>query len=226
MKRKRVFQTIVLLLLFLPRLVIAQEESTGDLTETEKLKQLEEEHRKTGIEAYIQYPIPIYSPGWIFITDTDHVGPLTITYPGINVSFINLNMGVDMDFGSQKMILRNMGVGIAMEMNILDSWHMKGYELGLLQTYSYLFYLKDTKRFIDHFYRIGLGLAVVSNGEIFDTEQEKENPIGPLFVVETGTAWPALGDFRLYSGLSYKLLPINSKNIHILSPFIRAAYRL
>ncbi len=225
---KKYLQPLILLILLAwgSGSLFGQEENGEELTETERMRALAEEHKKTGVEFTFQYPLPVYLPGWSFESDTDQIGPFAITYLGTNISYMNINLGLDMDLGSRKKILKNMSAGISMELNILSPWHMEGKDAALFQYYTYLDYSRETKRLFDRFYRFGLGFATITNEQVFTSEQEQENPIGPLFVLETGTVYPPLGNFRLYSGFSYKFLPMNTKNIHILAPFIRGGYRL
>ncbi len=220
---KHTFKWILLLLILTSAGLYAQEE---EITDTERMRALAEEHKKTGVEFTFQYPLPLYFPGLSYDFKTQDSGAVSVTYMGTNISYINMNLGMDMDLGSRKKVLRYMTAGISMEYNYLSPWNMEGNRTALLQYYTYLTYSKPSKRLFDSFFRVGMGTALVTNKDLFDTRQEKDSPYGPLFVVETGTVYPPLGRVRLYSGLSYKFLTVNSKNIHIVAPFIRAGYRL
>ena len=220
---KHLIKLFKLLLILISAGLFAQEE---EITETERMKALVEEHKKTGVEFTVQYPLPLYFPGWSYDFKTQESGPLSITYMGTNISYLNMNLGMDMDLGSRKKVLRYMTAGISLEYNYLAPWNMEGHRASLIQYYTYLTYSRPSKKLFDSFIRFGLGTAAVTNKGLFDTQQEKESPYGPLFVLETGTVYPPLGKVRLYSGFSYKFLPVNSRNIHMIAPFIRAGYRL
>ncbi len=220
-----IFQKTVLLLLLFISFPLASLNSE-EMTETERQKLIAAEHEKTGIEPYIFYPVPLFIPGLFYDTKKIKTGESSFSIPAVNISFINICVGLDMDFGSSKRVLKNMGVGTALEWNIMDSYNMGDNELTLFQFYNYLYYFEDTKRFMDYYFKAGIGIATISNRDIFETEEEKNSPTGPMMVVEMGSRYPDLGRFRFSSGFTYKYIPINTRYIHVLAPFVRVGYRL
>lgn len=222
---KKLFKKILILLLLSTALPLwSQEDDIADLTETEKQTIMAADHEKTGIEVYFSYPLPLYMPGWSYSSKT-YGSDFKLTLPGINISYINICFGVDMDFDSSKRYLKNMGIGTALEWNVLSSLNMEGEEATLFQSYTYLFYTHETTKFSDYYFRVGLGIASISNEDLFTTKGEQDSPRGPLIMLEAGSSYPPLGNFKFYSGINYKYIPINSKNIHVLSPFLRTSYR-
>ncbi|OQY35231.1 MAG: hypothetical protein B6241_01670 [Spirochaetaceae bacterium 4572_59] len=222
---KKTFQNILIILMLFTALPLwTQEENKGELTETEKQKILAANHDKTGIEIYFSFPLPIYMPGWSY-SSKSYGSNFKLTLPGVNISYANICFGVDMDFDSSKDFLKDMGIGMALEWNFLDSLNMDGMDVTLFQSYAYLFYSVDTARFSDYYFRAGIGIARISNEDLFSSDVEKDSPRGPLIMLEAGSSYPALGNFKFYSGISYKYIPINSKNIHVLAPFLRTSFR-
>lgn len=222
---KNQFQNILIILILMTALPLwSQEEDKEELTETEKQNILAADHNKTGIEVYFTFPLPIYMPGWNYSSKT-YGSDFELTLPGVNISYANICFGVDMDFDSNKSFLKDMGIGMALEWNFLDSLNMDDMDATLFQSYAYLFYSKDTARFSDYYFRVGMGVASISNEDLFSTEEEKNSPKGPLIMLEAGSSYPSLGRFKFYSGLSYRYIPMNSKNIHVLAPYLRTSYR-
>ena len=216
MKGKFGLKICLLLLLLLPlQPFSAQENSGGELTETEKQKLMEEKHQKTGIVFYVQYPLPTFIPGWKFNTRVFEYGPAKLTMPGINFSYINVCLGLDMDFSSTKRILKNMGYGGALEWNVLDSFNMDDERATIFQTYGYIYYFEETSRFMDYYLKAGMGIATISNSELFESQEEKNSLSGPMILMELASAYPPAGNF-LVTNFSI----INSPCLDLLNGWI------
>ena len=221
---RKAFQNSIIILLLLAALPLwCQSDEEDELIGPEEQARLEKEFNDTGIELYYHYPIPVFMPGWSYSSKDMDIGPFDIPMLGTNFSLITVCLGMDVDLGSHKPVLKNMGFGFALEWNILDSWNMEGNNAALFQSYTYLFYREETKKYADYYLKAGMGIAEISNEELL--EDYDNNTSGALFLLEAASAYPAFGRFRLYSGLTYKYIIIYDKEIHSLGPFFRVAYR-
>ncbi|MDA3955720.1 hypothetical protein [Oceanispirochaeta sp.] len=222
MKHKKIFSIVILF--FLTQLLMAQETEDPEL---EAYRQMQAEYSRTGFELFIYYPVSFHFPGWSYPDVTYSWGPAHIQLPGPNVSFAGLGAGFELDFGSRKAVIRNMGFGGNLEISTLTSWNMKpGVQMGLVLSYFYLFYKTDLQRTLNYSIRGGIGVGRAQNGEtLFAYPEEREDTAGPLYSLEAAVILPGVKRFRFQAGLAYRYLAINTKNIHILSPMIRAGFR-
>jgi len=185
------------------------------------------EYGKTGLELFVYYPISLHLPGWSYPSVNYDWSIANFNLPGPNLSLAGLGMGLEIDFGSRKRVLRNMGFGGNLEFSSLNGWNMrKDVDLTLILSYLYLYYKTDFKKMYNYSISGGIGIGRVRGGEaLFSYPEEKEDTAGPLYTVETAVILPPVGNFRFQAGIAYRFLAINTKNIHIISPMIRGGIR-
>ena len=204
----------------------ATDSEESDDPELEAYKKEQQAYFNTGFELYIHYPISMHFPGWSYPEVDYNLWIIEFQLPGPNVSWGGLGAGFEIDFGSRKKILRNMGIGNLTEFSILSSFNMMdGVNLGLLLNYPYLYYSTKKEKGLNFTFRAGVGLGIaIDSEELFAYPEEKDHPFGAIYALEGALVFP-VGQFRFQTGAAYRFLAINSKNIHIFTPLFRAGYR-
>lgn len=218
-------KVLLLILLFNAFTLRAQEEDRSDL---DAYLALQAGYSKTGMEFFLYYPIGLHFPGWSYPSIDHDAGDLRYETAGPNISLLGLGGGLEIDFGGRGPVLGRMGIGGALEFSLLAPANMiEGTDVGLLINYAYLYYKTRREEKINYTFRMGLGVVRVMNGEmLFAYPEEKENPVGPQFSLEGAMIFKPRGRFRFQAGLAYRYIPINTKNIHIISPMIRGGFRI
>jgi len=220
----------ILLMLLLGAMILiplySQEEEAVD-PEVAEYKRRLEEYRTTGIELYLYYPVSFYFPGWSYAEIEHELGPIIINLPGPNISYKNFGGGAEFDFGSRKPVLKDMGVGMAAEISTVAPANMKNeMEMGLFLSYFYLYYNSSFSFPINFALRSGIGIGYApDSAALFAYPEEKTSPAGPLYHFDAAVVFPPVLRFRFQAGVSYKYLPIHTKRIHIISPYVRAGFR-
>lgn len=202
------------------------EDREAEDPELEAYKKEQQRYFETGFELYIHYPMSLHFPGWSYPEVDYDLYLVEFQLPGPNISWGGLGAGFEIDFGSRKRVLKNMGIGSLLEISALSSFNMmEGVDLGLLLSYPYLFYTTRREKGLNFSVRAGIGLGTAIDSEdLFAYPEEKDHPFGALYSVETAVVFP-LGSFRFQAGGAYRFLAINSKNIHMYTPLLRAGYR-
>lgn len=193
--------------------------------ELDAYKKEQQDYFNTGFELYIHYPLSLYLPGWSYPEIDYDLWILEFQFPGPNVSWGGLGAGFEIDFGSRKKILKNMGFGSLTELSIVSSVNMmEGVDLALLLNYPYLYYTTRKEKGLNFSFRAGVGLGIAINSEkLFVYPEEKEHLFGAIYALEAALVFP-LKDFRFQTGLGYRFIAINTKNIHMMTPMLRAGY--
>lgn len=197
-----------------------------DDPELEAYRQEQKKYFDTGFELYLHYPVSIHFPGWSYPEVDYDLYIVELQIPEPNISWGGLGAGFEIDFGSRKKVLRNMGVGSIMELSFLSSINMMDdTKLALLLNYPYLYYTTRREKGVNFSFRAGLGLGIAIDSEdLFAYPEEKDHPFGALYAIEGAVVFP-LGSVRLQTGAAYRFMAINSKNIHMFTPLFRAGYR-
>jgi len=218
-------QKVFLILIFFFSLFIltAQEEDP----ELEAYNAMLAEYGETGIELFIYYPISYHLPGWSYPSVYYDWVVTDFHLPGPNISLAGLGMGVEIDFGSRKPVLQNMGFGGSLEFSTLDDWNMKDdVDVDLVLSSLYLYYRTARNAALNYSLSGGLGIGRAHGAApLFTAPEEKEDTAGPLYTLQGALILPPLKNFRFQIGLSYRFLAINTSDIHILSTFLRAGVR-
>ena len=146
MKQKNIL--IILLLFISSWSLLAQETEDPEL---EAYRQMQAEYAQTGFEIFIYYPVSFHLPGWSYPDVKYSLGPARIYLPGPNVSLVGLGAGIELDFGSRKPVIRNMGFGGSLEISKLADWNMKpGVHMDLVLSTLFLYYKSDMKRVLNY----------------------------------------------------------------------------
>ncbi|MDC7235035.1 MAG: hypothetical protein PQJ58_17515 [Spirochaetales bacterium] len=201
-------------------------ESDTEDPELEAFRKEQEEYFRTGFELFIHYPVSIHFPGWSF-PEVDYDWDIVeFQLPGPNISWGGLGAGFEVDFGSRKAFLKNMGIGSVTEVSGLSSFNMMDdVDLTLLINFPYLYYTSRYDTALNFTVRAGMGIGIAAGSEdLFAYPEEKDHLFGALYALEGAVVFSP-GRFRFQLGGGYRFLAINSKNIHIFTPQMRAGYR-
>lgn len=214
----------LLLLIFLSSVFFIQAQEDPEL---EAYKDMISEYGRTGVEFFVYYPLSFHLPGWSYPSVHYDLTVTEFNLPGPNISIAGLGAGLEIDFGSRKRVLGNMGFGGDFEFSSLSDWNMRDdVDMDLLLTSLYLYYRTARKSGWNYSVSTGLGVGRAYGGSaLFTAPEEKEDTAGPLFLLEGAAIFPPLKNFRFQVGLKYRYLAINTSNIHIISPLIRAGIR-
>ena len=222
MNLKRLF--LIVLILLSTGILIAQEDP-----ELEAYNASIARYRESGVELFLYYPMGIHLPGWEYRWVQNTVGPVSFWLPGTNFSFFGLGGGAEFDLGSRKNVLKDMGVGVALEGSGISGINMRDTMddgMGMMLGYAYLYYKTDRGSFLNYSFRTGLGVArLFGADDLYDYPEEQDDTAGPMYTLEAAVIFPPVLDFRFQAGLAYRILMVNTDTIHLFSPMIRAGYR-
>lgn len=194
--------------------------------ELDAYRKEQQDYFNSGFEIYIHYPLSIHFPGWSYPEIDYDLWIIEFQLPGPNISWGGLGAGFEIDFGSRKKILKNMGFGSLTELSIISPINMMdGVDLALLLNYPYLYYTTRREKGLNFTFRAGMGIGIAINSEdLFIYPEEKDHPFGAVYALETAVIFPLKG-FRFQAGMGYRFMTINSKDIHMFTPLLRAGYR-